>query len=101
MEVPDKNGEFYAAKDVLHGDVRIHPYHSKITGSWRAAFVYTPPGYDDGNGRYPVLYLQHGAGEDETGWTKQGRENLILDNLLSDHKAVPMLVVMATGDRHA
>lgn len=97
VEVPDKDGDFYQAKNVPHGEVRIHAYFSKTTDAWRDVFVYTPPGYDRGNTRYPVLYLQHGAGEDETGWTKQGRANLILDNLLADGKAVPMLAVMETG----
>jgi enterochelin esterase-like enzyme len=97
IEVPEKGSDFYDAKDVPHGDVRVHWYRSKSTGTWRRAYVYTPPGYDAGRTRYPVLYLQHGAGEDETGWTKQGRANLILDNLITAGKATPMLVVMETG----
>src|ERR1022692_403907 len=97
VEVPEKGVDFYDAKDVPHGEVRVRWYRSKTTGMWRHAYVYTPPGYDSGRTRYPVLYLQHGAGEDETGWTKQGRANLILDNLLAAGKATPMLVVMETG----
>jgi enterochelin esterase-like enzyme len=97
IEIPEKDVDYYEPKDVPHGDVRIHPYRSRVTGSWRGAFVYTPPGYDGTTTRYPVLYLQHGAGEDSTGWTKQGRANLILDNLIAAKKAVPMLVVMDTG----
>src|SRR6201999_4264127 len=95
--VPEKGVDFYDAKDVPHGDVRVHWYRSKTTGLWRRAHVYTPPGYDGASTRYPVLYLQHGAGEDETGWVKQGRANLILDNLIASGKAAPMLVVMETG----
>ena len=97
VEVPEKGVDFYDVKDVPHGDVRIHWYRSKTTGLWRHAYVYTPPGYDTGRTRYPVLYLQHGAGEDETGWTRQGRANLIVDNLIAAGKAIPMLVVMETG----
>ncbi len=98
IEVPEKGVDYYSYKDVPHGEVRIHPYLSKITGQWRRCFVYTPPGYDTSVGtRYPVLYLQHGSGEDETGWTFQGRANLILDNLIADKKAVPMIIVMDNG----
>jgi enterochelin esterase family protein len=78
--------------------VRALWYHSEVTGSPRRAFVYTPPGYDaDAGKRFPVLYLQHGAGEDERGWTTQGRANFILDNLIAVGKAVPMIVVMDRG----
>lgn len=73
-------------------------YFSKITGEWRRVNVYTPPGYDtDLKTRYPVLYLQHGGGEDEMGWTKQGHANFISDNLLAAKKAKPMLIVMDCG----
>ena len=73
-------------------------YLSKMTGQWRRAMVYTPPDYDrDSRARYPVLYLQHGAGENETGWTRQGRANFILDNLIARKQAVPMIVVMDHG----
>lgn len=95
IEVPEPGVDYYSLKDVPHGDVRIRPYFSKITGQWRRCFIYTPPDYDNNPGaRYPVLYLQHGSGEDETGWTFQGRANLILDNLIADKKAVPMIIVM-------
>ena len=71
---------------------------SKVTGTWRHALVYTPPGYDQQTKtRYPVLYLQHGGGEDETGWMRQGRANFILDNLIAAGSAKPMIVVMAYG----
>jgi enterochelin esterase-like enzyme len=98
VEIPDSKGDYYAIKDVPHGQVREVWYHSKVTGSWRHALVYLPPGYDDKpKERYPVLYLQHGGGEDETGWIRQGRANFILDNLIAEGKAKPMIVVMAYG----
>jgi enterochelin esterase family protein len=98
VEVPEPGGDYYDAKDVPHGEVRSLWYHSKVTGSLRRAMVYTPPGYDvDPSKRYPVLYLQHGAGEDERGWTTQGRANFILDNLIAAEKAVPLIVVMDNG----
>jgi enterochelin esterase-like enzyme len=98
VEVPEPGVDFYDAKDLPHGEVRALWYHSKVTGSTRRALVYTPPGYDvDAGKRYPVLYLQHGAGEDERGWTTQGRANFILDNLIAAGKAVPMIVVMDSG----
>jgi para-nitrobenzyl esterase len=98
IEVPEDGVGYYLASQVPHGDVRIRIYFSKITGQWRRCFVYTPPGYDtDVNQRYPVLYLQHGMGEDETGWIFQGHANLILDNLIAEKKAVPMILVMDNG----
>jgi para-nitrobenzyl esterase len=98
IEVPDPDADFYLPRDVPHGDVRIRTYLSKVTGQWRRAFVYTPPGYDTRpDQRYPVLYLQHGMGEDETGWIFQGHANLILDNLIAAQQAVPMIVVMDNG----
>jgi para-nitrobenzyl esterase len=98
IEVPDYDADFYLARDVPHGDVRIRPYLSTVTGQWRQVFIYVPPGYDTDTGkRYPVLYLQHGMGEDETGWIFQGHANLILDNLIADGKAVPMIIVMDNG----
>jgi enterochelin esterase-like enzyme len=98
VEIPEDGVNYYLANDVPHGDVRIRIYKSKVTGQWRRAFVYTPPGYDKDTGtRYPVLYLQHGSGEDETGWIFQGHANLILDNLIAAKKAVPMIIVMDNG----
>jgi enterochelin esterase-like enzyme len=98
VEVPESGVDFYDAKEVPHGQVRSLWYHSKVTGSPRRAFVYTPPGYDtSAETRYPVLYLQHGAGQDERGWVTQGRMNFILDNLLAASKAKPMIVVMDSG----
>jgi enterochelin esterase-like enzyme len=98
IEVPAQDQDFYALKDVHHGQIRQNLYFSKITNAWRRCFVYTPPDYDkDTAKRYPVLYLQHGSGEDETGWGVQGKANLILDNLISEKKAVPMIIVMENG----
>jgi enterochelin esterase-like enzyme len=97
VEVPETGVDFYDAKDVPHGEVRALWYQSKVTGKPRRAFVYAPPDYDKGNNRYPVLYLQHGAGEDERGWTNQGRANFILDNLIAAGKSKPMIVVMDNG----
>jgi enterochelin esterase family protein len=96
--VPEKGVDYYLPKDVPHGEVRERWYFSKTTRDWRRIFVYTPPGYDaDRETRYPVLYLQHGGGEDETGWVKQGRMSFILDNLIAEKKAKPMIVVMPAG----
>ena len=98
IDIPEDGVSYYLAKDVPHGDVRIRTYHSKVTGQWRRCFVYTPPDYDANlSARYPVLYLQHGSGEDETGWIFQGHANLILDNLIAEKKAVPMIIVMDNG----
>ena len=81
-----------------HGQVREIWYNSMVTGTWRHALVYTPPNYDtQPNMRYPVLYLQHGGGEDETGWTKQGQANFIMDNLIAAGSSKPMILVMAYG----
>jgi enterochelin esterase-like enzyme len=99
IEVPEAGVDFYHAKpDVPHGEVRERWYFSKITGKWRRAHVYSPPGYDnDLTTRYPVLYLQHGAGENERGWVEQGRAQFILDNLIASGRARPMLLVVDTG----
>ncbi len=98
IEVPDKTLDFYDVKSVPHGEVRSRWYYSKVTESWRRAYIYTPPDYDSRrDARYPVLYLQHGAGEDETGWSSQGRVNFILDNLIAAGNARPMIVVMENG----
>lgn len=98
IDVPEPGADFYAARDVPLGDVRIRWYFAKTTNAWRRAYVYTPAEYDSNpKKRYPVLYLQHGSGEDERGWTVQGRANFILDNLIAAGKAKPMLVVMDQG----
>ena len=98
IEIPEKGVDFYLPKDVPHGEIRERWYHSKTTQQWRRIFVYTPPGYDSNREtRYPVLYLQHGGGEDERAWPNQGRVGFILDNLLAERKAKPMIVVMEQG----
>jgi enterochelin esterase-like enzyme len=99
IEIPEAGVDFYAVRDVPHGDVRSKRYFSKVTSSWRRLYVYTPPAYDqDRERKYPVLYIQHGGGEDETGWAVQGRTDVILDNLIAAGKAKPMLVVIANGN---
>ena len=97
LEVPGPESDFFAVKDVPHGTVRTMWYPSKTTGETRRIFVYTPPGYDSSKSRYPVLYLQHGYGEDEAGWSDQGHENFILDNLIAAGKATPMIIVNENG----
>jgi enterochelin esterase-like enzyme len=97
VEVPEAGEDYYQSKDVPHGQVRQIWYHSSVTGTWRDAFVYLPPDYDSSKARYPVLYLQHGGGEDETGWIRQGKANFILDNLIAGGHTKPMIIVMANG----
>ncbi|MCU4174308.1 alpha/beta hydrolase-fold protein [Carboxylicivirga sp. N1Y90] len=98
IEIPAVDREFYALKDVPHGLVSQVQYYSEITEAWRRCFVYTPPGYEkDTENCYPVLYLQHGSFEDETGWSAQGKANLILDNLIAGHKVKEMIIVMDNG----
>ncbi|WP_311954018.1 alpha/beta hydrolase-fold protein [Mucilaginibacter terrae] len=98
IEIPATDRDFYSLKAVPHGMITENIYFSKLTNSWRRCFVYTPPGYtNDQKRRYPVLYLQHGSFEDETGWAMQGKANLILDNLIADKKAVEMIIVMDNG----
>jgi enterochelin esterase-like enzyme len=98
IEVPTHDQDFYALKDVPHGRVQQILFPSKSTNTSRRAFVYTPPDYDkDLTKRYPVLYLQHGWGEDETAWSNQGHANLIMDNLVAEGKIRPFLIVMTYG----
>ena len=98
VEVPEPGADYYEIRAVPHGQVREVWYDSKVTGTWRHALVYLPPDYDaQTKTRYPVLYLQHGGGEDETGWIRQGRANFILDNLIAAGSCKPMIVVMAYG----
>jgi enterochelin esterase family protein len=98
FEIPDPDGEFYQLKDVPHGNVLIKNYYSDVAKSWRHIFVYTPPSYEQNTtDRYPVLYLQHGGGEDERVWIEMGRTNLILDNLIAEGKIRPFIVIMETS----
>lgn len=94
---PDGDTRFHIA-NVPHGDIRIKRYFSKTANNWRRMFVYCPPGYDTSTQSYPVLYLQHGGGEDERGWSNQGRTDIIMDNLIAKGKAEPMIIVMTDGN---
>jgi len=98
FEIPDPDGSFYDLKDVPHGNVLIKNYFSKVTNAWRLVYIYTPPGYESNtSNRYPVLYLQHGGGEDQRVWIEMGRTNLILDNMIAEKKCNPFIVVMETS----
>jgi len=102
IDIPGKGADFYAIKDVPHGAISSKYYYSNVSESWRRLYVYTPSGYDqDKNAKYPVVYIQHGGGEDETGWVIQGKTDLILDNLIAEGKAKPMIVVIANGNVRA
>jgi enterochelin esterase-like enzyme len=99
IEIPEKGADFYEIKDVPHGAISSKYYFSQITNSWRRLFVYTPPGYDvNSKVKYPVVYIQHGGGEDERGWAEQGKTDIIIDNLIAESKAKPMIVVIANGN---
>ncbi len=98
LEIPEPGNDSAELRDVPHGEIRTRWYEAGTTGGRRQLVVYTPPGYDDdASRRYPVLYLQHGSGEDETSWCRQGRAGIILDNLLADGSVDPMIVVMGSG----
>jgi enterochelin esterase-like enzyme len=95
IEIPAADADFYSHKEVPHGVVREQWYFSTVTQKWRRAFIYTPPDYDtNAKMKYPVLYLLHGWGENEEGWTHQGHVDQIMDNLIADKKAKPMIIVM-------
>ena len=100
IEIPEgAEGDYYRPQQgIEHGQVRSIYYYAKATQEWRHAMVYTPAEYEKGKKRYPVLYLQHGMGEDETGWSKQGHMQHIMDNLIASKEVVPMIVVMESGD---
>jgi len=98
IDIPAKDQEFYSLQNVPHGQIREQIYFSKSNNNLRRCFVYTPPDYETNTTkRYPVLYLQHGGGEDETGWPNQGKTNLIMDNLIAEGKAKPFIIVMDNG----
>jgi len=98
IEIPAHDQDFYALKNVPHGNVQQILFPSKSTNTSRRAFVYTPPGYEKNlKSKYPVLYLQHGWGEDETAWSNQGRANLIMDNMIAEGKIKPFIIVMTYG----
>ena len=100
IEIPEgPEGDYYRPQQgIAHGQVRSIYYYANSTNEWRHAMVYTPAEYESGKKSYPVLYLQHGMGEDETGWSKQGHMQHIMDNLIASKQAVPMIVVMESGD---
>jgi len=99
IEIPEKGVDFYTVKNVPHGTIQSKRYFSKYTNSWRRMYIYTPPGYDTQTStKYPVLYIQHGGGEDERGWAEQGKTDIILDNLIAEKKAKPMLVVISNSN---
>lgn len=99
IDIPEAGADFYNIKGVPHGEIRSVNYYSKTMDVWRNLNIYTPPGYDkDTKKTYPVLYIQHGGGEDERGWAVQGKTNVILDNLIAEGKAVPMIVVIPNGN---
>jgi enterochelin esterase-like enzyme len=98
VEIPARDQDFYAVENVPHGDLRETLYYSQNADAVLRCFVYTPPGYDKNRSRrYPVLYLQHGAGEDESGWGQQGHAGLIMDNLIAAGKSRPFIIVMANS----
>lgn len=102
IEVPFKDDDYYAIKDVPHGEICIKYYYSTVFNGWRRFYIYKPAGYDVNiSEKYPVLYILHGGGEDERGWATQGKTDLILDNLIAANKAKPMLVVMPDGNVNA
>jgi len=97
IEIPEPaaDSDYYSLKDVPRGVVRQRWYQSKVTGNWRRAYIYTPPDYDTNTkAKYPVLYLLHGWGENEQGWHVQGHVDVIMDNLIAEKKAKPMIIVM-------
>lgn len=98
IEIPSPGEDFYARSTVPHGDIVETSYYSEITASWRNLVVYLPPGYEARpSKRFPVLYLQHGAGQNETCWSAQGKAGLIIDNMIAERKCVPMIVVFPNG----
>ena len=98
IEIPAHDQDFYALKDVPHGRVQQILFPSESTKTSRRAFVYTPPGYEKNQKeKYPVLYLQHGWGEDETAWSNQGKANLIMDNMIAEGEIKPFIIVMTYG----
>ncbi|MDD3946152.1 MAG: alpha/beta hydrolase-fold protein [Bacteroidales bacterium] len=98
LMIPGEKVDLYDVKDVPHGRLSAVWYKDKVLGMTRRCMIYTPPGYDNSNEKYPVLYLLHGAGGDEEAWISRGRANYILDNLIALGKAEPMIVVIFNGN---
>jgi enterochelin esterase-like enzyme len=97
LEIPSTPSRLDEFQDVPHGTVRLHTYRSKALNVLRHLQVYTPPGYDSTRENYPTLYLLHGSGDNQAGWTSIGRAHYILDNLIAQTKAKPMVIVMTDG----
>ena len=93
--------DVFEVQDVPHGEVNTVYYYSKVEEAWRPLMVYTPAGYNEGKQEYPVVYIQHGGGEDHRGWMEQGRTAMIMDNLIAAGKAVPMIIVSANSNVQA
>ena len=98
IEIPEAGMDVFEVQDVPHGEVNTVYYYSKVEETWRPLMVYTPAGYNEGRQTYPVVYIQHGGGEDHRGWMEQGRTAQIMDNLIAAGKAVPMIVVSANSN---
>ena len=101
IEIPEAGTDDFEVQDVPHGEVRTVHYYSKVDEAWRPLLVYTPAGYNEGTQDYPVVYIQHGGGEDHHGWMEQGRTAQIMDNLIAAGKAVPMIVVSSNSNVHS
>ena len=101
IEIKEAGMDDFEVKDVPHGEVRTVNYYSDVDDSWRPLLVYTPAGYHESTDEYPVVYIQHGGGEDHRGWMEQGRTAQIMDNLIAKGKAVPMIVVSSNSNVHA
>ena len=101
IEIKEADTDYMEVQDVAHGEVRTVYYYSKVDESWRPLMVYTPAGYNEGKQSYPVVYIQHGGGEDHRGWMEQGRTAQIMDNLIAAGKAVPMIVVSSNSNVQA
>jgi len=101
IEINEAGCENFEVHDVPHGEVRTVYYYSKVDEAWRPLMIYTPAGYNEGKQSYPVVYIQHGGGEDHRGWMEQGRTAQIMDNLIAAGKAVPMIVVSSNSNVHA
>jgi len=101
IEIKEADTDYMEVQDVAHGEVRTVYYYSKVDESWRPLMAYTPAGYNEGKQSYPVVYIQHGGGEDHRGWMEQGRTAQIMDNLIAAGKAVPMIVVSSNSNVQA
>jgi enterochelin esterase family protein len=93
-----KESDLYSVKNIQHGTLSRVWYESPTLSLIRRMYIYTPPGYEDSKSKYPVLYLLHGGGGDEDAWTTLGRAHIILDNLIAQGKAKPMIIVMTNGN---